>query len=305
MGESLYQVSHWALSRCIVWSVLTVSATCTDAVAQEPSDDSQWTFDAAVYGWLMATQGTLGLKGLDVDIDNSFADTLKASDSLMAFMVHGEAWRDDIGIFLDIAYVDLGYDDIAVGPLRANASNDLAIVEIGGLYRFGRWPIGATGQQGSWALEGLGGLRYSYIDGEIDVVGGPAVERSKDWVDPSSAFVPSLSSRRPGRFPCAATSAASVWDRTSLGNWLACSATASRCSAPMPRPWWGIGRSHRTTRAAAEPTGSNGIRRSTARFSGLISGSENILGKLRSGDGNDTGIFGRRNRFFCAGDPHP
>jgi hypothetical protein len=184
MGESLYQVSHWALSRCIVWSVLTVSATCTDAVAQEPSDDSQWTFDAAVYGWLMATHGTLGLKGLDVDIDNSFADTLKASDSLMAFMVHGEAWRDDIGIFLDIAYVDLGYDDIAVGPLRANASNDLAIVEIGGLYRFGRWPIGVTGQPGSWALEGLGGLRYSYIDGEIDVVGGPAVERSKDWVDP-------------------------------------------------------------------------------------------------------------------------
>ena len=102
----------------------------------------------------------------------------------MAFMVHGEARRDDIGIFLDIAYVDLGYDDIAVGPLRADASNDLAIVEIGGLYRFGRWPIGAAGQTGSWTLEGLGGLRYSYIDGEIDVVDGPAVERSKDWVDP-------------------------------------------------------------------------------------------------------------------------
>jgi hypothetical protein len=61
MGESVHQVSRRALSRGIVWSVLTVSATCADAVAQEPSDDSQWTFDAAVYGWLMATQGTLGL----------------------------------------------------------------------------------------------------------------------------------------------------------------------------------------------------------------------------------------------------
>ena len=87
MGENLYQVSHRVLSRCIVWSVLTVSATCAEAVAQEPSDDSQWTFDAAVYGWLMATHGTLGLKGFDADIDNSFSDTLKASDSLMAFMV--------------------------------------------------------------------------------------------------------------------------------------------------------------------------------------------------------------------------
>ena len=77
----MHQVSRRALSRCIVWSVLTVSVTCADAVAQEPSDDSQWTFDAAVYGWLMATQGTLGLKGFDADIDNSFADTLKASDS--------------------------------------------------------------------------------------------------------------------------------------------------------------------------------------------------------------------------------
>jgi hypothetical protein len=180
----VHQVSRRALSHFIVWSVLTVSATCADAVAQEPSDDSQWTFDAAVYGWLMATQGTLGIRGFDADIDNSFADTLNASDSLMAFMVHGEARRDDIGIFLDIAYVDLGYDDIAVGPLRADAANDLALVEVGGLYRFGRWPIGANGQPGSWALEGLGGLRYSYIDGEIDVVGGPAVERSKDWVDP-------------------------------------------------------------------------------------------------------------------------
>ena len=42
-GGSVHQVSHWALSRCIVWSVLTVSATCAEAVAQEPSDDSQWT----------------------------------------------------------------------------------------------------------------------------------------------------------------------------------------------------------------------------------------------------------------------
>lgn len=184
MSESVYQVSRRALSRCIVWSVLTLSVTETDAVAQVPSDHSQWTFDGAVYGWLMATQGTLGLKGLDADIDNSFADTLKASDSLMAFMAHGEARRDDIGIFLDISYVDLGYDGVTVGPSTADASNDLAIVEVGGLYRFGRWPTGVAVQPGSWTLEGLGGLRYSYIDGEIDVVGGPAVERSKDWVDP-------------------------------------------------------------------------------------------------------------------------
>jgi hypothetical protein len=282
MGESVHQVSRRTLSRCVVWSVLSVSATCAEAVAQEPSDDSQWTFDAAVYGWLMATQGTLGLRGFDADIDNSFADTLKASDSLMAFMVHGEAWRDDIGIFLDIAYVDLGYDDVAVGPLRADASNDLAIVELGGLYRFGRWPIGAAGQPGSWALEGLGGLRYSYIDGEIDVVEDHPSSGARTGSIPSSAFGPLLSCRRPGRFPCAATSAASVWDRTSPGSWLACSATASRCSAPTPRPWWGIGRSRRTTRAAAEPTGSSGIRRSTARFSDSVSGSENDFGKSRS-----------------------
>jgi len=148
MGESVHQGSRRALSRCIVWSVLTVSVTCADAVAQEPSDDSQWTFDAAVYGWLMATQGTLGLKGFDADIDNSFADTLKASDSLMAFMVHGEARRDDIGIFLDIAYVDLGYDDIAVGPLRANASNDLAIVEIAGCTALAAGRSASLGNQG-------------------------------------------------------------------------------------------------------------------------------------------------------------
>jgi hypothetical protein len=183
MGKHRGQASRGSLSR-IVWSALILSATCADAVAQEPVDDRRWTFDAAVYGWLMSVSGTLGLNDLNADIDNSFADTLRDTKSIIPFMVHGEARRDDIGVFLDIVYVNLGYEDVAVGPLRADASSDLAIGEIGGLYRFGRWPLDVAGQSGSWALEGLGGLRYSYIGGEIDIAGQPAVKQSKDWVDP-------------------------------------------------------------------------------------------------------------------------
>jgi hypothetical protein len=177
MGKSWDEVVRGVLSRSLVWSVLIVSATCADVAAQEPSNsqstpDSQWTFDAAFYGWLMAASGTLGLKGLDADIDNSFADTLKDSRSIIPIMVHAEAHRNDIGIFLDVVYVNLGYDNVAVGPLRADSSNELAIVEIGGLYRFGRWPIGTAGRSGSWALEGLGGLRYSYVSGDFTIAIG-------------------------------------------------------------------------------------------------------------------------------------
>ncbi|HET8726527.1 MAG TPA: hypothetical protein VFO41_03360, partial [Alphaproteobacteria bacterium] len=93
----------------IVSSLASASAPAQEAIVPG------WTVEAGIYGWLMATEGTLGIGGTDVEVDNSFADTLEQSDSLLAFMGRVEAWRGDAGLFLDGAFVKLGYDDIAAG----------------------------------------------------------------------------------------------------------------------------------------------------------------------------------------------
>lgn len=104
---------------------------------------------AGVYGWLPAMEGTIGAGGIAVEVDNSFADTLEQSDSILAFSGHVEAWRGDIGLFLDGLYGRLGFDDVALGPLDADATSELGFVELGGAYRFGAWPLDAAGRNWS------------------------------------------------------------------------------------------------------------------------------------------------------------
>jgi hypothetical protein len=180
---SLVRRTHLRLAGVILIVGLHATAAGAETNAR-PNWMTGWTVDAAIYAWATAIDGTVGVGGVDASVDNSFADTLEQSDSLLAFMGHAEARRGHWGLLLDTVYVKLGYDDVAVGTAEADATSELVFVELGGFYEFGRWPLGGPARDVSWSLQGLGGARYSYVGNEIDVVGGPRLDQSKDWVDP-------------------------------------------------------------------------------------------------------------------------
>ncbi len=159
--------------------VLAVSAAL---LAAAPAQAKDWSYDLTLYGWLPATDGTVGARGFRASVSESFRDTIQDSDTVLAFMGRIEARRERLGLFLDTVYVRLGFDDVPVGPAVANASASLFIMEFGGAWQLAE---GAPGGAATWALDALGGGRWTRTRTEIAFNGGgPSADSTVDWVDP-------------------------------------------------------------------------------------------------------------------------
>ncbi len=159
--------------------VLAVSLLASVGAAAQTTP---WTLDLTLYGWLPALEGKIGSRGLTADIDNSFRDTLEQSDSLLAFMLRAEARRERLGLFVDTVYIDLGYEDVAVGTVAADAGTTLFIMSFGAA-----WELAGGQAEGgrSWAVDALGGGRWTRVRNEISLQGGgPSASGRSDWVDP-------------------------------------------------------------------------------------------------------------------------
>ncbi len=139
-------------------------------------------FTLTTYGWLSATDGRMGAGGRTVGVSNSFRDTIQDSDTVLSFMARGEYRQDRLGLFLDGMYTRLGYDDLRVGGAVANAASTLFILEAGAAWEAA---AGGLGAEGDWALDLLGGARWTRVRNEIAFnSGGPAADSRTDWVDP-------------------------------------------------------------------------------------------------------------------------
>lgn len=165
------------------------------ALADEPAP-AGWTFSIAPYLWATSLDGDLKLRGRSVDVDASFQDILKESDSIIGIEGHGEAWNGDWGLYIDGVYNRIDTEDAAdvdaLIDIKLENVTELSIVEAGLLYRIGKWPL-ASGWSGSapdgptLELDAYGGARYTALDVENKVTIGPLTfkeDGSKDWVDP-------------------------------------------------------------------------------------------------------------------------
>jgi hypothetical protein len=155
----------------------------------ESSDKSKWEFIVIPYFWLASLDGDTTVKGVKSSVNLSGSDLLDMLD--YGGEVHVEAWKGRWGIFLDPTFLKLSADGHVNRPLvgRIDVDVDLKewLVEFGGLYTLGKWPIGANGKRLS--LDLLGGGRYWYMKGklnaDIPLLGlSRRVEQSKDWIDP-------------------------------------------------------------------------------------------------------------------------
>lgn len=111
--------------------------------------------------------------------------------------VHVEIRRNNFGIFIDPTYLKLSVDDnvpLDDGVEVDNVTLKELLLEFGGFYRLGNWPIGSPYNsfvqraKPSLTLDALAGGRYINIDLNIDLDGTQPempseVGGDKDWLD--------------------------------------------------------------------------------------------------------------------------
>ena len=171
-----------AIIVCIVLAFLCPVALAQDASKASPDADSDtsavknWEFSLVpMYLWAASIDGDMTVKGRKVDVNESFSDTIQNLDGALMFHFEG-LHKQRLGFFADLMYISLNPDDEStpLGDISIDFTQVLA--ELGGFYRY---------TSGAHAFDGLGGLRYSSMKGELGLPGPlPDVDQRKDWVDP-------------------------------------------------------------------------------------------------------------------------
>jgi hypothetical protein len=177
----------FTVSLCLM--VLTLAGTGVYAQEASPGE-SKWEFIVTPYFWMVGIDGDVSAKGKKADVNVNFGDIVKDLD--FGGEVHMEAWKGRWGILLDPTFLKLSEDgefmSPALGPVDVDVEVQEWLVDLGGFYQLGKWPVKKDGEQ-MISLEALGGGRYWYVKTKLDLEVPLAgferkVEKSKDWIDP-------------------------------------------------------------------------------------------------------------------------
>ena len=144
-----------------------------------PAADAGWTFRSAPYLWAQGLDGTMGVLGLEGNVDLSFGDIL--SDLDFAFMGMFEARHGRLGIMADLNYAEtssiLGARDILFTGGDFKMKQFLGNVTLS-------WRVVETP---TTTVDLYGGARINWVDIGIgmNTVAGGRISRSGDetWVD--------------------------------------------------------------------------------------------------------------------------
>jgi hypothetical protein len=113
-----------------------------------------WQFTIAVPGWMAGMDGTIGVRGVNANIDIGFDQILQHLD--MIFAARAQAQKGPFGIYGEVLYI--GLSDVAeVNGLVNNihAQVDLTLVDTGLSWRLINQP--------RWSLDFTGGTHYTNV----------------------------------------------------------------------------------------------------------------------------------------------
>ncbi|MDH3602760.1 MAG: hypothetical protein OEU26_24375 [Candidatus Tectomicrobia bacterium] len=172
-------------------TLVLISAMGKEALARSADEDKGWHFSVAPYLWLPALDGDITVRGRTAPVDLSIGDftELVFENFRLAAIGHVEARRDRWILLTDVLYLSLKADEDT--PLMTQTEIDYTqlILEFGGGYRLGTWPVGEEGPT-TLTADVLAGGRYVYMDTELEIRGsGPLgasvkVAKDVDWLDP-------------------------------------------------------------------------------------------------------------------------
>src|SRR5438094_8808245 len=113
-----------------------------------------WQFTIAAPGWLASMNGTIGVRGVNANIDIPVDEVLQHLD--MIFAARAEARKGPFGIYGELIYIGLS-DDAQVGGLINNIHEqvDQTLVDTALSWRFVNQP--------RWSLDFAAGTHYTNV----------------------------------------------------------------------------------------------------------------------------------------------
>src|SRR5881398_2278643 len=113
-----------------------------------------WQFTIAAPGWLASMNGTIGVRGVNADIDVPVTETLQHLD--MIFAARAEARKGPFGIYSEIIYIGLS-DGAQISGLIDNVSAKAGLTLFVGAWGWRRI------NQPRWSLEFASGKHYTKV----------------------------------------------------------------------------------------------------------------------------------------------
>ena len=135
-----------------------------------------WQFTIAAPGWLASMNGTIGVRGVNADIDVPVDEVLQHLD--MIFAMRAEARKGPFGIFGELIYIGLS-DGAQINGLINNIHEqvDLSLVDGALSWRLFNQP--------RWSLDLAAGTHYTNVYEQLELHSDPILiqQTSEQFVD--------------------------------------------------------------------------------------------------------------------------
>lgn len=174
------------IASLLAFFLVIVATTPANLPAQErPDAGSDWQYSVAPYVWFVSLEGEVTAKGQANDIDVGFSDIWDELN--LGATIEFEAWKDRYGYFVSVMYGNVG-DERTVDGIRIVPTIENFWAEIGGFYRLGTWDLNkdSTQKYPNVTVDSYLGLRYSYVEVELDFRNVPVADAKgdRDWFEP-------------------------------------------------------------------------------------------------------------------------
>lgn len=151
--------------------------TSSDFVSED------WQFQISPWLWGLSISGETTVRGVSTEVDIGFRDILDRLN--FGLFLEAEARRNRLGLYANMMFADLG-TNAGIGPFDIEVGSTVFMAGAGLGYRLGPLPVGGDGSANHPVLviDPFVGFRYTNLDVDLDIAGGPDVSAGQDWVDP-------------------------------------------------------------------------------------------------------------------------
>lgn len=177
------------------WSILAAACGSFGGGASADLSDGQleagradeWRFRISPSLWYAAVDGSVAVEGFESQVDGGLSDISGAWN--FGGGARFEASKGPWGVQLDFGYLSVdetGDDPNVPTVIEIENAIDAVVLELGGVYRFYETALGDR-QYSRWDIGVLGGLRYTDVDVDADILAAPPIgdrSSSEAWFDP-------------------------------------------------------------------------------------------------------------------------
>jgi len=143
-----------------------------ETAAPTITESEPWQFTIAAPGWLASMNGTIGVRGINADIDVPVDEVLQHLD--MIFATRAEARKGPFGIYGEIIYIGLS-DNTQINGLINNIHEQVDLTLVDGALS---WRLV---NQPRWSLDFAAGTHYTNVYEKLELHSDPmAIQQASD-----------------------------------------------------------------------------------------------------------------------------